>query len=79
MAARTIDECIDEIFRTTKNRGNKTAWRLKKMRFYRGELPDHGKKALLEEFGYVLVSEATYVKVQPPPSQKQDKVDELPD
>lgn len=61
---KTMDECVDEIFRTQQNVGNKGAWRIKKTRFYKGELPDHGKKALLEEFGYVCVTEATYVKVE---------------
>jgi hypothetical protein len=60
--AKTMDECLEEIFSTHKNEGNAVAWRLKKHKFYNGILPDHGKKALLDEFGYKLVEPAKYVK-----------------
>jgi hypothetical protein len=76
MAAKTIDECIDEIFRTTKGR-RETKWRIKKTRFYKGELPDHGKQSLLKEFGYVLVSEATYTKPEPAKKKKSDGDEQL--
>ncbi len=71
--AKTIDECIDEIFKTQKNVGNKGAWRIKKTRFYKGELPDHGKQELLQRFGYVMLSEATYVKVEKPNRDGKDE------
>lgn len=67
--AKTMDECVAEIFRTHKNIGNDPKWRVKKSRFQHGELPEHGKHALLKQFGYVLVSQATYRK-SPKPNKK---------
>lgn len=62
MAAKTIDECVDEIFKTHKNIGNLPAWRTMKTRFYDKKLSERSKKNLLKDHGYVIVTEAQYEK-----------------
>ena len=60
IVGKTADECLEEIF--AENRSNDNAWKIKKSRFKKGELPEHGKQALLAEFGYVQNKEATYIR-----------------
>ncbi len=69
MAAQTMDECVDEIFRTQKNVGNAPRWRTAKTRFYDGSLSLHAKKKLLEDYNYVVVEPAKYEK-----KEKKSKV-----
>jgi hypothetical protein len=59
---KTIDECVDEIFKTTTNQGNKPAWRTAKTRFYDKKLSLKAKERLLKQFGYVKVQDAAYEK-----------------
>ncbi len=62
MSAKTVDECVREIFDTHINEGNDGAWRTKKTRFANGTLSHRAKMMLLEEFGYSMVTEAQYEK-----------------